>query len=67
MTLGEQRSTRTVYATTSATAERFAVFSADGSAVVDAFDPIAADHFDAIPRHQELTVQFRQRRQFRGR
>ncbi len=37
VTLGEQRSTLTVYAT----GERFSVFSPDGSAVVDEFDPIA--------------------------
>ena len=35
--LGEQRTTLTVYAT----GERFSVFSPDGSAVVDEFDPIA--------------------------
>ena len=37
VTLGEQRTTLTVYAT----GERFSVFSPDGSAVVDEFDPIA--------------------------
>ena len=37
LTLGEQRTTLTVYAT----GERFSVFSPDGSAVVDEFDPIA--------------------------
>ena len=37
VTLAEQRTTLTVYAT----GERFSVFSPDGSAVVDEFDPIA--------------------------
>ena len=37
VTLGEQRTTLTVYAT----GERFSVFAPDGSAVVDKFDPIA--------------------------
>ena len=37
VTLGEQRTTLTVYAT----GERFSVFAPDGSAVVDEFDPIA--------------------------
>jgi 3-methylcrotonyl-CoA carboxylase alpha subunit len=37
VTLGEHRWTLSVYAT----GERFSVFSADGSAVVDEFDPIA--------------------------
>jgi 3-methylcrotonyl-CoA carboxylase alpha subunit len=37
VTLGEQRSTLTVYAV----GERFSVFAPDGSAVVDEFDPIA--------------------------
>ena len=37
VTLGEQRTTLTVYAT----GERFSVFALDGSAVVDEFDPIA--------------------------
>ena len=37
VTLGEQRTTLTVYAT----GERFSVFSPEGSAVVDEFDPIA--------------------------
>ncbi len=37
LTLGEQRTTLTVYAI----GERFSVFSPDGSAVVDEFDPVA--------------------------
>ncbi|HZT55624.1 MAG TPA: biotin carboxylase N-terminal domain-containing protein [Burkholderiaceae bacterium] len=37
VTLGEQRTTLTVYAT----GERFSVFSPDGAAVVEEFDPIA--------------------------
>jgi 3-methylcrotonyl-CoA carboxylase alpha subunit len=37
VTLGERRLSLTVYAT----GERFSIFSADGSAVVDEFDPIA--------------------------